>query len=110
MVVEIDCHRPGGAGNPDWSNIMTLQYNAPSISAQWAAERDTDMAAATAIHAIAGGNRTPEAIWESPTPAEFDHVTMAVENYVAEGVFPADPRGRYSWGQAVIVIAAHADA
>ena len=88
---------------------MALQYNVPSVSDQWADERNTHPAVATAIHAIAGGTRTPEAIWEDPTPAEWDHVAMAVENYVAEGEFPAEPDGRYVWGDDAIVIVAHVD-
>ena len=86
---------------------MSLQYSAPSISAQWANERETHIAVATAIHAIAGGKRTPELIWENPTPAEWDHVAMAIENYVDNDVFSAEPDGRYAWGQESVVIAAH---
>ena len=106
MVIETDHHRPGGTGNPDRSNIMSLQYSAPSISAQWANERETHIAVATAIHAIASGARTPEVIWDNPTNAECDHVAMAVENYVDNGVFSAEPDGRYAWGQESVVIAA----
>ena len=84
---------------------MSLQYSAPSISAQWANERETHIAVVTAIHAIASGARTPEAIWECPTAAEWDHVAMAVENYVDNGVFSAEPDGRYAWGQESVVIA-----
>ena len=87
---------------------MTLQYPAPPIPAQWANDRNTHDAVATAIHAIAGGNRTPELIRESPTPAEWDHVAMAVENYVAAGLYPAEDDGRYQWGQEAIVIPATA--
>ena len=47
----------------------------------------------------------PEAIWEAPTAAEWDHVAMAVENYVDNGVFSAEPDGRYAWGQESVVIA-----
>ena len=110
MVIETDHHRPGGTRNPDWSNIMSLQYSAPSISAQWANERGTHIAVATAIHAIADNRRTPEVIWYNPTNAEFDHVAMAVENYVDNGVFSAEPDGRYAWGQESVVIAAHISA
>lgn len=88
---------------------MSLQYNVPAVSAQWANERNTHVAVATAIHAIADSKRTPEQIWEDPTSAECDHVAMAVENYVAEGEFPAEPDGRYAWGDDAIVIVAHVD-
>ena len=88
---------------------MSLQYNVPAVSTQWANERNTHVAVATAIHAIADSTRTPEQIWENPTPAECDHVAMAVENYVDEGEFPAEPDGRYAWGDDAIVIVAHVD-
>ena len=89
---------------------MSLQYSAPSISAQWANERKTHIAAATAIHAIASGERTPEVIWDDPTDAECDQIATAVENYVDNGVFSAEPDGRYAWGQESVVIAAHISA
>jgi hypothetical protein len=37
-------------------------------------------AVAQAIHAISDSTRSPEAIWGSPTPAEWDHVKMAREH------------------------------
>ena len=89
---------------------MSLQYNAPKISDQWASERETHEAVATAIHAIASGARTPEAIWEAPTAAEWDHVAMAVENYIDNDLYPAEDDGRYAWGQESVVIAAHISA
>lgn len=61
------------------------------------------MAVATAIHAIADASRSPEQIWSEPTPAEWDHVTMAVENYVQSGAFPASDDGRYPWGCEAVV-------
>ncbi len=89
---------------------MSLQYDAPSISAQWDNERETHIAVATAIHAIASGARTPEVIWDDPTDAECDQVARAIEDYVANGVFSAEPDGRYPWGQDSVVIAAHISA
>ena len=89
---------------------MSLQYNAPAISAQWANERETHIAVATAIHAIADNRRTPEVIWDDPTDAECDQVARAIEDYVANGVFSAEPDGRYPWGQDSVVIAAHISA
>lgn len=88
---------------------MALQYNVPAVPGQWAIERNTHCAVAAAIHAIADKKRTPEQIWGDPTSAECDHVAMAVENYVAEGEFPAEPDGRYAWGDDAIVIVAHVD-
>jgi hypothetical protein len=53
--------------------------------------------------------RSPTAIlsrryWESPTPAEFDHVKMAVEEYVREGYFAEREDGCYHWGQERVCI------
>jgi len=84
---------------------MTTQYSTPTVAAEWARTRETDMAVATAIHAIASSNRTAEAIWEAPSAAEWDHVVMAVENYVANGVFEYDASG-YCWGQEIVRIEA----
>lgn len=89
---------------------MSLQYSAPSIPAQWANERETHIAVATAIHAIASGARTPEVIWDDPTDAECDHVAMAVQNYIDNDLYPAEDDGRYAWGQDSVVIAAHISA
>jgi hypothetical protein len=76
---------------------MNRNYETPRVNADWAMSRETDMAVATAIHAIAGKTRTAESIWEAPTPEEWQHVTMAVAEYVANGDFDYDARG-YSWG------------
>ena len=83
---------------------MTSQYPTPSVSADWASSRETHPAVAMAIHAISDSSRSPEAIWEAPTSNEWDHVAMAVENYVANGVFTAEDDGRYPWGGECIVI------
>ena len=83
---------------------MNRNYTTPSVSADWANSRETDMAVAVAIHAIADSSRTPEAIWEAPTPAEWDHVKMAVEEYLTHGDFDKEPDGRYAWGQEAVQI------
>ena len=82
--------------------MTNRNYNIPWVDDHWADSRETHIAVATAIHAIADSRRTPEAIWEAPTPAEWDHVKMAVEEYVRLGNFPAEDDGRYSWGQEAI--------
>lgn len=79
---------------------MSRNYSTPTVSAAWADTRETDMAVAVAIHAIADASRSPEAIWEAPTAAEWDHVTMAVQEYVSNGDFP-DQDG-YCWGQETV--------
>jgi hypothetical protein len=82
---------------------MNRNYQTPAVPASWADSRQTDMAVAVAIHAISGGKRTPETIWEAPTPAEWGRVHMAVEEYVRHGDFEHDPTG-YCWGQEKIHI------
>ena len=83
---------------------MLRNYKAPAIDSRWANTRETHKAVAVAIHAIADSKRSPEAIWEAPTQAEWDHVAMAVAEYVREGDFPAEDDGRYSWGQETVRI------
>lgn len=83
---------------------MTSQYATPRVSADWASSRETHPAVAMAIHAISDSSRSPQAIWEAPTENEYDHIVMAVENYVANGVFEAEDDGRYPWGWDCIVI------
>lgn len=83
--------------------MSTLQYPTPTVSREWAASRETHSAVAMAIHAVSGPGRTPEQIWEDPTQAEFDHVRMAVQNYVSAGVFDGETDHCYAWGCAVIV-------
>jgi hypothetical protein len=81
---------------------MAAQYETPKVDPQWAESRETHPAVAMAIHAIADDTRSPEEIWEDPTVAEWDHVTMAVENYLAEGLFSPSSDGRYHWGEEFI--------
>jgi hypothetical protein len=78
------------------------QYSTPTVAAEWAGSRETHPAVAMAIHAIADGARTPEAIWEAPTAADWDNVAMAVQNYVDAGVVDAEDDGRYPWGAETI--------
>lgn len=84
---------------------MARNYNTPLVAAEWAKSRETDMAVATAIHAIADSRRSAEAIWEAPTKAEWDHVEMAIAEYVENGDFAFDPAG-YCWGAETIHIEA----
>jgi len=81
---------------------MNRNYRTPSVDREWSNCRETHHAVAVAIHAIADSQRSPEAIWESPTMTEWQHVEMAVEEYVREGDFRAEPDGRYSWGQETV--------
>lgn len=83
---------------------MNRNYRTPSVETRWADTRETHPAVAMAIHAIADSKRSPEAIWDDPTPAEWDHVTMAVEEYITRGDFPAEPDGRYPWGVEAVTL------
>lgn len=76
---------------------MNRNYKTPTVSREWANSRGTDMAVAVAIHAIADATRTPEDIWDAPTKAEWDHVHMAVEEYVRNGDYSLDIDG-FDWG------------
>lgn len=82
---------------------MSRNYTTPTVATEWANSRETSMPVAIAIHAIADSKRSAEAIWEAPTAAEFDHVTMAVEEYVTNGDFDWQPR--FFWGEETIEIA-----
>lgn len=73
---------------------------------EWADGHETHEAVAVAIHAIADSNRTAETIWAEPTAAEWDHVTMAVEEYVTHGDFERQDDGRYMWGLEAVEIPA----
>lgn len=81
---------------------MPVQYATPVVPAQWAESRNTHAAVAMAIHALADVTRTADAIWLDPTPAEWDHVKMAVQGYTCAGVVPPEDDHRYAWGDAVI--------
>ena len=64
-----------------------------------------DTERALTLETMIGRGRTPEQIWEDPTQAEWDHVCMAVENYVASGAFRAEADGRYPWGGETVTLA-----
>ena len=70
----------------NYKTIEKLAITRDELS-DWADCRNTHMAVALAIHAIADDRRNPQQIWEDPTRAEWDHVTMAVEEYVTQGDF-----------------------
>jgi hypothetical protein len=82
---------------------MNRNYTHPTVDPQWATARETHPAVAAAIHAIADSKRSPEAIWEAPTLAEFEHVRTAVHEYVSLGAYEFDPAG-YAWGQETVTL------
>lgn len=73
---------------------------------QWAQARETSVEVATAIHAISDSRRSAEDIWEGPTLAEFDHVEMAVAEYLAQGDFEPVTGGLYQWGAEAVQVGA----
>lgn len=84
---------------------MSRNYRRPNpaeIDQSWLSGRETHIAVACAIHAISDDTRSPDAIWEAPTHTEFDHVAMAVEEYIREGDFQAEDDSEYQWGLEVI--------
>ena len=79
-------------------NTAAWNYDQPTIDPPSADTRETHPAVAMTIHAISGDKRSPEDIWQDPTPAERYHIAMAVEEYVRGGVFEPEENGRYQWG------------
>ena len=85
---------------------MNRNYETPRVSPEWASSRETDMAVAVAIHAIADSSRSAEAIWEEPTEVEWSHVQCAIHEYVRHGDFPSAPGSKYHWGEAIVAVQA----
>lgn len=76
------------------------RYDARNIDAGEAAGRETDvqvMSAIDAVSAMSGRNIT--AVWEAPTPAEFDHVAMCLNEWARLGDIAP---GAYQWGEETI--------
>lgn len=82
--------------NRNYNTINELPISLSDLE-QWASSRETDRAVALAIHAIADESRSADAIWEDPTPAEWDHVRVAVQEYVEHGDY--SPKDEYHWGE-----------
>ena len=78
----------------------------PAEAAIWGESRETDPVVAAAIHSIATPNRSAQAIWESPTSAEFDKVEMAVQSFISAGLYEANEDGRYDWGSMICSVRA----
>ena len=81
--------------------MTNLNYTTPSVDQKWCDTRATAEIVAAAIHAIASHDRTPDAIWDSPTAAEWDHVVIAVGQYHDRGFYDAETevdKWSYCWG------------
>jgi len=89
--------------------VANLNYDVITVPPHWYDSRETHKAVAMAIHAIADKKRTPEAIWEAPTAAEYDHVVMAVQQFVEAGIVEAEDDGKYPWGLETIIFSETAE-
>lgn len=87
----------------NYQTIRNIRLDVPHLD-RWASARETHIAVAAAIHAIADSRRAAETIWASPTVAERDHVHMAVDEYVRTGQIEGEPDGRYAWGAETVVM------
>lgn len=85
---------------------QSSQYPCPIIDPRWADTRETHLAVARAIHAISDSKRSPEVIWENPTPAEWDHVAMALGEYIRCNLIEPEMDGRYPWGEETVILTA----
>lgn len=83
---------------------MSRNYKVTPVPAEWYTSRETHPAVASAIFALADKRRTPEAIWEAPTTAEFDHVRMAVREYLTHSDFTPASDNLYEWGAINIAV------
>jgi hypothetical protein len=63
----------------------------------WSVNRQTHPAITQAIFALSNNERTPEAIWEAPTPEEWRKISELVVEYVIDGDFAVD-NGKFAWG------------
>ncbi|MFO1102119.1 MAG: hypothetical protein U1E20_04345 [Methylocystis sp.] len=63
----------------------------------WSVNRRTHPAIAQAIFALSSDARSPEAIWETPTPDEWRKISELVAEYVEDGDFAFD-NGKFAWG------------
>jgi hypothetical protein len=63
----------------------------------WSVNRQTHPAITQAIFALSNSERTPEAIWEAPTPEEWRRISELVVEYVIDGDFAVD-NGKFAWG------------
>lgn len=81
--------------NLNYKTIDNLDLSYDELT-DWCSPKETSAVVGLAIHAISDKSRSPDEIWASPTEAEYDHVLMAVENYINAGFF--EPAPEYYWG------------
>lgn len=81
----------------NYKTVREIRQNNRNLD-RWADVRETCVPVAAAIHAIADNNRPASLIWEEPTRAETDHITMALEQYMRDGEIDAPRDGRFPWG------------
>jgi hypothetical protein len=83
---------------------LRRKFPRPFVSPEWCASHQTDSAVAVAIHAIADASRSPEQIWEAPTPEEVERVKLIVRELVLNDYFEFQAAG-YGWGEGKITLA-----
>ena len=72
---------------------------------EWAAARETHPAVTRAIWVLAAEAGKPvQTVWEDPTKDELRRVAELVAKYIAAGDYPAEPDGRYPWGQSLVTL------
>jgi hypothetical protein len=65
--------------------------------AGWSFDRQTHPAIVQAIFAVSNDERSPEAIWRTPTSEEWREISELVVEYVVDGDFQIE-NGRFAWG------------
>ena len=98
--------------NRNYKTAEKIGYGFNAIHlAGWAESHNTDLAVAVAIHAISEPTtgRTPDEIWESPKRSEYDHICMAINEYLICGDFDYPVDGYFWWGEAQIHISDSAE-
>jgi hypothetical protein len=104
---EGDADLPSGEGRAGaWQAVMSLRnkLRRQFVSPEWCTSHKTDSAVAVAIHAIADASRSPEQIWEVPTPEEIERVRSIVRDLVLNDYFQFQALG-YQWGKETITLA-----
>ena len=88
---------------------MNRTYPKPTETsrlAAWGNVRETATPVVAGIFAIATTERSAEAIWRAPTQSEWDHVKMAIAEFVRNGDFERAHDNRYEWGEETMTVTA----
>lgn len=77
---------------------VLMKYKNKSLQ-KWAKKHGCHPAVAMSIWSISSTERTPEAIWMSPTEKESGVIAWLVESFIREGLFEEERTGAYHWGK-----------